>query len=135
MNRTKKRKIHKTSANALAFGLIASGISLFLTALIGAIIASFLDNPTSSIGAISFITLIVAGGVSGFSTSKYKGEGGVMPAMLSALVFAIVLLVIGFIMSDGKLPLVTFINLVVYFISATFFAIIGKKRDKKHKRR
>ena len=135
MNRTQKRKIHKTGAGALILGLILSTVSLFSLSFIGALILSFLDNPTASIGAVSFLILILSGSICGFFTSKYKGEGGVLPAMIASALFAVLLLIIGFIMSAGSLPLVVIVNFAVYFISATFFAILGKKREKKRRRK
>ena len=135
MNRTQKRKIQKTTAGALIFGLISATATLLILAFIGAIVAYSLENPTASLGAISFCVLMATGAISGFSTSKYKGEGGVLPAALSAIVFAVILLFVGIIISRGMLPAVTVINLAVFILSAVFFAILGKKKEKRRKRK
>ena len=135
MKKTKKRNIQKTNASALLFGLIASTVAFFFSILICAIVANLFENPTAALGALSFFALVFAGAISGFFTSKYKGDGGVAPAALSALVFALILLIVGLVMTEGHLPLVTVINLLLYAVSATTFAILGKKREKKHKHR
>ena len=135
MNKTKKRKLKKTAACALGFGLIASVTAFFTMALIGALICGSFPDPTAKLGAVAFAVLMLSGAISGFSTSRFKGSGGILPAFLSSLIFATVCLLIGLIMTSGKLPMVVCVNLLLYMAVSLFFAFLGRPREKKHKRR
>ena len=70
MSKSKKRSIKKTTASALLFGLIIATASFLISAFVGAIIASLLEDPSSSIGAVSFFVLMISGAITGFCTSK-----------------------------------------------------------------
>lgn len=135
MNKTKKRKIKKTSASTLVFGLIISTVAFFSCMLLGALICGTFPDPTANIGAVAFLVLMISGAISGFSTSRYKGEGGILPAFLSSLVFATVCLLIGLVMTSGKLPGVVPVNLLLYMAVALFFAFLARPKEKKHKHR
>ena len=134
MNKSKKRKIKRTAANALAVGIAVSILAFLLCALIGALICGAFPDPTKNIGAVSFATLVFSGAINGFFTSRYKGEGGVLPAFLSSLIFAIVILLVGLILTAGELPAVVPINLLVHLMASLFFAFLGRKREKSHRK-
>ncbi len=131
MSKSKKRSIKKTTASALLFGIILATCTFLVCAFIGAIIANMLDDPSSNIGAISFFVLIISGAITGFSTSRYKGEGGLLPSALAALLFALVCLFLGIIMTGGKLPVVTAVNLLLYVATSIFFSLLAKKHKTK----
>lgn len=134
MNKNKKRKIKRTAANALLVGIAAALLSFLICALLGALICGAFPNPTKSIGAVAFLVLVLSGAVSGFFTSRYKGEGGVLPSFLASLVFAIIFLIVGVILSSGELPAILPINLLVYLLASLFSAFLGRKRESAHKR-
>ena len=133
MNKMKKRKLKKTAACALVFGMIASVTVFIMLALIGALICGMFPDPTAKLGAVSFAVLMLSGAISGFSTSRFRGSGGILPAFLSSLVFATVCLLIGLIMTSGKLPLVVCVNLLLYLAVSLFFAFLGRPREKRHR--
>lgn len=124
-----------TNARALLFGIVFTAVTFIVLMLLGAVIAGRMENPTSRLGAVAICSLYITAAVSGLVTSKYKGEGGALPAVLSALAFALVLLIIGLIMTGGHIPAITVINLGAYVITALVFAVIGKRRASGRRRR
>lgn len=128
-----KRGKRKTNAKALLFSLIFTSVVFFVFAFLVSFIISLTKNPIAFIGISSFAALFLTGAFSGFFTSKYKGEGGIIPAGLGSLIFALMLLGIGLIVSGGSLPALTLINLPCFIILAVIFAALaGKKRKRKH---
>ena len=125
----------KTCARALVFGIVFATAVFFVTAFVLAIILSKTENPTGHVSLCGMVSLFVTAAVSGFVTSRYKGEGGVLPAVLSALFFALVMLLIGLICSKGKLPFINVINLVSFMIIGTLSAMLGRKRERKRRRK
>lgn len=127
-----KREI--TNARAMLFGVCFTAAAFFATVLICAIILGKTENPTSMIGIASTCAFYVTSACAGLATSRYKGEGGVLPAVLSALTFSLVLLVISAIICDGRVPAITAINLGAYVLISALFAIIGKRRAPRRRR-
>jgi putative membrane protein (TIGR04086 family) len=123
----------KTNIKTLIFGFTLNCISFVICALVLALIISTTKNPLAFIGYTSLALLIACGAISGFFTSKYKGEHGTVTAGLSSLIFAILLIFCGLIINGGGVKSVTLINFLLYVISAFLFAFIGSKR-KKHRR-
>lgn len=136
MVREGKRKIKKTAASALAFGILMATVSFFVCALISAIILNMTEDPLGNLGVGSLFSLILSGIITGFSTAKYKGEGGIAPTVLATLCFAIILLIIGLALSGGNLPAVITVNLMLYVAASFVSALIAsKKRNQKSRRK
>ena len=133
--RTRGERAQRSGARALIFGIILCVAVFFLAAFIGAVILSRTENPTGHVGVCGMAVLFTTAAVCGFATSRYKGEGGVMPAMLASLFFVLVLLMVGLIGSSGKLPLVNVINLIAFMIISALGALLGRKRERKRRRK
>ena len=130
-HRIRKRK---TNAKAILFSLIFTSATFFVFAFLISFIISLTKNPIAFIGISSFAALFLTGALSGFCTSKYKGEGGVLPAGLGSLTFALILLGLGLILSGGCLPALSLINLPCFVVLAIIFAALaGKKRKRGHR--
>ena len=125
----------KSGARALVFGIIFSVVLFLATSLIGAVILSRIENPTAHTGLCGMIALFVTAAASGFATSRYKGEGGMLPAVLSSLFVVLVMLMIGLIRGGGGLPLVSVINLGAFMVISTLFAALGRKKERKRHRK
>ena len=125
----------RSGARALIFGILFNAAIFFITALASAIILSRTENPTAHVGLCGMICLFVTAASSGFAVSKYKGDGGVLPAVLSSLFFVLVVLMIGLISGKGKLPLISVINLASFMIISALAAILGRKRERKRRRK
>lgn len=137
MSRTRTRSggAQKSGARALIFGIIFTVAVFFTAAFIGAIILSKTENPTGHVGLCGMIVLFVTAVASGFATSRYKGDGGMLPAVLSSLFFVLVVLVIGLVAGKGKLPLIGVINLGAFMLISALGALLGKKRERKRRRK
>ena len=125
----------KTNGRAMLFGVCLTVIMLFAMSMLGAVIAARMENPTSIIGIASTASLYLTAAISSFVISKYKGEGGVLPATVCAIAFSLILLVISAIVNSGHIPAITAINLGAYIIIAFIFALIGQRRTKRRIRR
>ena len=136
MSRARTRSgTQRSGGRALIFGIFFAVAVFFVTAFIGAVILSRAENPTEHVGLCSMVVLFITAAASGFATSRYKGEGGVMPAMLASLFFVLVLLMVGLIGGDGKLPLVNVINLIAFMIISALCALLGRRRERKRRRK
>lgn len=134
MKKIRGRASEKTAINAFMFGIILTVCVFFICMLLGAFIAKSLENPNGSVGLISGAAFFVCAALCGFCISKYKGEGGVLPAALCALLFVLVLLIISLVMTGGHLPLLTLVNLVAYVAVSGISAFFGKRKDKRRRR-
>ena len=132
----KKRKRKELSLTVLM--LLGAGfalISIVMIAFVLAVIAYFTKDPTSLTGVFSLVALLLAGGVSGFITSKANGEGGALVGILSSVISASLVLAIGLICKSGKLTLGVFLNVIAFICISALFSILGKKRAKRKHRR
>ena len=133
MKNQKNHRKHKTGARALLFGTIFSAITFLVVNFVFAVIASRLDNPNALLIPGSLIALFSTSAISSFV--KYKGDGGIYPAMLSSLMCVLILFLIGVIISHGALPLFCVINLLSYLGISFIFALIANKRPTRHTHR
>ena len=134
-SRTRGGGTHRTGGRALIFGIIFTVAVFFATALVGAIILARTENPTGHTGLCGMIVLFITAAASGFAVSRYKGEGGMLPSVLCSLLFVLVVLIIGLVTGKGKLPLISVINLGAFMLISTLSAALGRKREKKRRRK
>ena len=128
-------KRNKSNRNALFFGIIITTASFFGITFLTSLILSLLKNPLGASGLSSFAVLLLTGMISGFFTSKYKGEGGILLSGAIAVIFALVLLGAGLISSDGKLASITFVNLSSYVALTFVFAAMARSKKKRRRTR
>lgn len=131
----KKRKRKDPGLGTLM--LMGAGFALVMivtVTFILAVISYMTSDPTSLTGALSLTALLVAGAISGYITSRVNGGGGVLVGILSAVISAAIILVIGLI-SKGGISVGAFINTIAYVSISVIASVIGKKRIRKRKRR
>ena len=132
----RKRKSKELGLVALIMIGTAVGLgTIIATAFILALISSLTKDPTSLTAGLSLATLLISGAVSGFVISRANGEGGALVGISAAVISAALLIIIGLIMSAGRLKLGVFINVVAYLSVAVFGSILGKKRIKRRRRK
>ena len=119
----------------LLLGTALSLLLFFTTTLISAFITNSLPDPLGNIGIASIATLAVCALLSGGITSYFAGDGGVVTATLSSLLFSLIMLLIGFICTGGKLPVYCLINYGIFIATSALSAIITRKLTRKRKRR
>lgn len=118
----------------LGIGSGASLICVFAVAFVLAAVSSLTKDPTALTGAFTLLTLLIAGAVSGFGISRLGGDGGVLVAILSSVVSTSVMILVGLILKKGALPLGAVLNLLSFLAVSVVFALLGKRRIKRHKR-
>ena len=125
----------RSNKNAIIFGIIFTSAIFFILAFLASLILSSMKNPLGSSGLFSFAVLLFTGAISGFFTSKYKGEHGVFPSCVCAVIFALILFGIGLIVSGGKIAMITVVNLLSYIALALIFAAMAKNKRKRRRTR
>lgn len=118
----------------LGIGSGSSLICVFAVAFVLAAVSSLTKDPTALTGAFTLLTLLIAGAVSGFCISRLGGDGGVLVAILSSVVSTSVMILVGLILKKGALPLGAVLNLFAFLAVSVVFALLGKRRIKRHKR-
>lgn len=132
----RKRKSKERGLVALILIGTAVGLgTIFATAFILALISSFTKDPTSLTAGLSLATLLISGSISGFVISRANGEGGALVGISAAVIIVALLIIIGLVMSAGRLRLGVFINLIAYLSVAVFSSVLGKKRIKRRRRK
>ncbi|MBQ7363437.1 MAG: TIGR04086 family membrane protein [Clostridia bacterium] len=133
---TRHSKRHE-APGGVAFMLLGTLASALLTAVL-TFIFSFISystkNPDSTVGIFSIIALILTAAVTGFTVSRLKGEGGVLIATLSSLLFTLILLLIGLIAGGGSLPLGCIINYLCFIAVSALAAVLGRRRGRRVRR-
>ena len=134
MSRTRTRGgAQRSGARTRVFGIVLTAVIFLITALIGAVILGAMENPTAHVELCSMAALFITAASSGYATARYKGDGAILPSVLSSLFFVLVLLVIGLIGTSGRLPIVGVINLGTFMIISTLCAMLGRKRERKRR--
>ena len=134
MKRHRGSKAERTLPGVLLFGVIFSFAVLFVISLLLCGVIMNTSNPTGSIKTASLISLLLSGGISGLVIAKRRGDGGVVTALVSSLIFIGVLLSVALIFSKGKVNGVIFMNSLCYMMISVFFSFFAKKRQR-HRRR
>ena len=133
MKRQKRKELSLPILLLIGTGIaLASVLGVSLTL---AIASYFTKDPTALTGAFSLLTLLLAGAISGFITSRTGGEGGSLIGILSSLLATLVMLSVGLIWRGGMLPLSALLNLTAFALTMIGAAILGKKMTRGTKRR
>lgn len=134
MRKRKNSRLRKTMGGTLLLGVIFSFAALTVISLVCSAILMTSNNPTGNLKIASLASLLICGAVSGFFTSKYKGEGGVITSIITSVAFIALMLIISMIASKGDVGGITFMNYLCYLMIAVFAAFLGRKRERKRKR-
>ena len=109
-------------------------ILFIISAFVAALFALRAESPMDAASVYSIPAVVVSAAFGGFILSKIRGEGGVKHAVISAALAASVLFIIGLI--TGGMPGVSaMINYISFVGIAGIFAFLGRKRERRHKRR
>lgn len=129
------RRKSKTNTSVFIFGILFSTAIFFLLALAASFVLNKVKNPLGASGIASIIILLMSGAISGFAISKYSGKKSVLPSVFCAVIFALLLLCTGLIISGGKIATVTVINLLIYILFSLIFALLASKEKKRRIKR
>ncbi len=127
----------KTSLrSAVLFGVVFSCLSIIAVSFFASLLVSRLDDPSGNLGHASLASLLIAGAISGFAVSKYKGDGGISASLISSLITVFIMLAAALIGKSGNVGGGIFMNYLCYLSLAALSAFLGRGREgrKKHKR-
>ena len=118
----------------LVKNIVFSALVLLIISLVTAIISNATEDSTGKLVTASLIALLSSAAISGFLISKLPGNGNLGGAVLSVLMFVLIMMVIGVAVNAGKLSMSAVMNYICYFGVGSAGAFLGKKRTS-HKRR
>jgi len=133
MKKQKRKELGLTPLMLL--GAVFAVATVVVMSFLMAVISSLTKNPTSLTGALSLISLILAGAVSAFITSRVNGDGGTLIGILSSVISAFMITAIGLICKGGALTLGMPLNLLAFIGVSVIFSLLGKKRSNRKRRR
>jgi putative membrane protein (TIGR04086 family) len=110
-------------AALLLFSAIFSGISMLT------------DDAAAKIPLFAILTLVVSAAVGGAVSTRTVSDGRLSLSLLSALLAALIFMLIGTIIGKGHLPLSVFLNFAIFVGVFGLSSYLFKKRDSGKKRR
>jgi putative membrane protein (TIGR04086 family) len=110
-------------AALLLFSAIFSGISMLT------------DDAAAKIPLFAILTLIISAAVGGAVSTRTVSDGRLSLSLLSALLAALIFMLIGTIIGKGHLPLSVFLNFAIFVGVFGLSSYLFKKRDSGKKRR
>ena len=117
--------------------LIGCGISLLSLVCCSVILGLYsvtTDSPTRLIDVLGLWGLLGSGVISGFVNRKINKERGIGFLFLISLLFTLLLILIGLIVSGGALPLRCIINYLCYLGVYMLSALLGGRKISKRRR-
>lgn len=119
---------------SVLLGSFFSIASLIICALLGSAILMLFENPTGNIKLASLIILLISGAVCGFSISASRKNGGILSAVFSSAICALLIITVGIIMGGVGASGGVFMNALCYMLVCALFAYLGRRRERKRKR-
>ncbi len=108
--------------------------ALAVLSVVGGVIIYMLDDPLALIDIGSLVCLLLSGVVSSFIIAKRTPEKKLIVTMLSALLFSLVMLIIGAAWGMGSLGWRVVLNYVCYMGMALVGAWLGTRERKRRRR-
>ena len=134
---TKRKSVSKDNSRfkLLIFGTIGTMLLFLIICFALSLLAYAINDPLGIIGITSLLSLILCAVISGYVLSRKGGESGAITSILSSLLFSLIMLLTGLIISGGKMPISCLFNYLIYMATASLFAYFGRKKAKRTKRR
>ena len=110
-------------AALLLFSAIFSGISMLT------------DDAAAKIPLFAILTLVVSAAVGGAVSTRTVSDGRLSLALLSALLAALIFMLVGTIIGKGHLPLSVFLNFAIFVGVFGLSSYLFKKRDSGRRRK
>ena len=129
----KKKFYKKSNISGIGRLFIGSGIamgSLLIFAVILGGVAMLFEDVSAKIPTFAIITIIISAIVGGAVVSRTVNEGKTSLSLLSALMAALIFMLIGAIIGDGALPFSVFLNFIIFVSTFTLSAYLTRKRER-----
>lgn len=123
------------TVKALLLGLLFCLAAFLIVSLIAGAILYATENPTASLPVVSLGAFGLSGLFSGFFLASRRKTGSVLLSVLTALTFALLLLLVGIILTGGHLSGRVMMNHLCYLLAASLGAILAGMRGRKPRRR
>ena len=131
-----KKHFGRCSSRSVPFtifmGIVISLFALLILSVAASFFAYKSANPTAKTGLISTIVLVLSGCLCGVFVSKFKGEGGIRCAFLTASAFAVILVASKLIFS-GSFSAYSLINATSYLASTLLCAYLARQKQRKRR--
>ena len=129
-----KKKFYKKSdigvVGKLFIGAgVAIGAMLIFAVMFGAV-AMLFEDVAAKIPIFAMATVVASAVVGGAVVSRIVNDGKTYLSLLSSLMAALILMLIGAIIGGGALPFSVFLNFIIFTGTFTLSAYIFRKRDK-----
>lgn len=119
--------------NLLIGTLIGAGIFLVVLLFV-TFVTGRTKDPGGTVRLLSLPVFLLSAAVTGFVLGRRNGEGGLRLTALSTLLFLLILLLVGMLLSGGHLSWQVLLYDVGYFLTALLCSLPGtKKKRKKHR--
>ena len=127
---SRRRKSHGPLAS-IGIGVIISIVLYLLFVLISSAVLGGLDNPLGGLGIASMMSFFPPAFISGFLISRIKGDGGVITAVTSAFLIALMMFLCSAVITQGNIPLSSTLSYIAYVILAVIGGMLGKKSSRR----
>ena len=129
-----KRKFYKKSdIGTLTRLFVGAGIALGVLMAVVAIfsaIAMLFEDVAALIPPFAMATVVVSAILGGGIVTRTVAEGKITLALLSSLMAALVMMLIGVIIGGGALPFSVFLNFMIFVGAFVLAAYLLKRREK-----
>ena len=119
--------------NLLIGTLIGAGIFLVVLLFV-TFVTGRTKDPGGTVRLLSLPVFLLSAAVTGFVLGRRNGEGGLRLTALSTLLFLLILLLIGMLLSGGHLSWQVLLYDVGYFLTALLCSLPGTKKKRKRHR-
>ena len=132
MSELKKANEKNRSVRGLLFSALFSVLVILSLSMIAALICNAVKADSGLVRLYSLGALVLSAFVSGFVNSK---RVGVSYSLFSGLLVSLIMLMVGIIISSGKLSAGAFMNYGCFFLVSIAGAYLGKMPSSKKRRR
>lgn len=127
----------KLNSRAIRFGLsvLFPILILIVISFVMAIILNSSKDPTKNIGILSLLTLLLSALVGGVAVSAFNKEFNLKLSSLVFLSITFLMFLISLIACQGKILPSALMNFACYFGLSMVGSVIGRKKQRRRKRR
>ena len=123
----RRNKVELYGWRAVLCGFGISAFSLFAVALTATFVCYLSNDPMAISELASLVSLLIGGAVSGFIFPRLCRDTSIIPTVLSGVIFSLVLLAAGLLLSNGALPLKMLTNMLCYLGVSLLASLLSRR--------
>ncbi len=125
----------RKGVHAVIFGIGISAASFLVLTLLASAILMLVNDPLGTVGGASLAVLVLSSVLTAFLTVKFKGDGALIPTLISSLAVSALIIVISIIAGGGEAAGSAVMNAVSYLLPAALVTFLAtRKKPKQHGR-